>query len=96
MIFATRVLTKYMGEVQDSEHFSTASLSVKSGLISSAVVSSCVYTYRYGVVGGYWYGISGISHSMLFTLVALQMKRKATGAQTIVEIVKARFGKAAN
>ncbi|CDH18118.1 related to urea active transporter 3 [Zygosaccharomyces bailii ISA1307] len=106
MIFVTRILTKYMGEVQDSEHFSTASRSVKSGLISSAVVSSwcwpgtllssCVYTYRYGVAGGYWYGISGISHSMLFTLVALQMKRKATGAHTIVEIVKARFGKAAH
>lgn len=106
MIFVTKVLTRYMGEVQDSEHFSTASRSVKSGLISSAVVSSwcwpgtllssCVYTYRYGVAGGYWYGISGISHSMLFTLIALQMKRKATGAHTIVEIVKARFGKAAH
>ncbi|SCU94035.1 LAMI_0E16446g1_1 [Lachancea mirantina] len=106
MIFVTRVLTKYMGEVQDSEHFSTASRSIKSGLISSAVVSSwcwpgtllssCVYTYRYGVAGGYWYGISGISHSMLFTLIALQMKRKATGAHTIVEIVRARYGKAAH
>lgn len=106
MIFVTRVLTRYMGEVQDSEHFSTASRSIKSGLISSAVVSSwcwpgtllssCVYTYRYGVAGGYWYGISGISHSMLFTLIALQMKRKATGAHTIVEIVRARFGKAAH
>lgn len=106
MIFVTRVLTKYMGEVQDSEHFSTASRSIKSGLISSAVVSSwcwpgtllssCVYTYRYGDAGGYWYGIAGISHSMLFTIVALQMKRKATGAHTIVEIVKARFGKAAH
>ncbi|CEP59989.1 sodium:solute symporter family protein LALA0_S01e00496g [Lachancea lanzarotensis] len=106
MILVTRVLTKYMGEVQDSEHFSTASRSIKSGLISSAVVSSwcwpgtllssCVYTYKYGVAGGYWYGISGISHSMLFTLIALQMKRKATGAHTIVEIVKARYGKAAH
>ncbi|SCU90870.1 LAFA_0F00606g1_1 [Lachancea sp. 'fantastica'] len=106
MILVTRILTKYMGEVQDSEHFSTASRSIKSGLISSAVVSSwcwpgtllssCVYTYKYGVGGGYWYGISGISHSMLFTLIALQMKRKATGAHTIVEIVKARYGKAAH
>lgn len=106
MILVTRVLSKYMGEVQDSEHFSTASRSIKSGLISSAVVSSwcwpgtllssSVYAYRYGVCGGYWYGICGISHSMLFTMVALQIKRKASGAHTIVEVVRARFGRAAH
>ncbi|KAG7826968.1 hypothetical protein KL920_004966 [Ogataea angusta] len=40
MIGITKALAKYAGEVQDSEHFTTASRNVKTGLVASAVVSS--------------------------------------------------------
>lgn len=44
MIGTTWALKRYHGEVQTSEAFSTANRTVKSGLVASAVVSSCQST----------------------------------------------------
>ncbi|CAB60013.1 hypothetical protein POMI540_2018 [Schizosaccharomyces pombe] len=106
MILVTYVLKRYVGEVQDSEHFTTASRSVKTGLISSAVVSSWTWpgtlltsagmAYEYGVCGSMWYSFAFTVQITFFTVIALQVKRVAPGAHTIVEIVKARFGQASH
>lgn len=104
MIFITRILSKFVGEKQSSEHFSTASRSVKTGLIASAVVSSWTWpgtlltsssmTYQYGVCGGAWYAFAFTIQIMFFSALAIEIKKKAPGAHTILEIVKARFGTA--
>lgn len=106
MIAITRVLSKFVGEKQNSEHFSTASRSVKTGLIASSVVSSWTWpgtlltssgmTYSYGICGGAWYAFAFTIQITFFSVVALEIKKKAPGAHTILEIVRARFGKTAH
>jgi urea-proton symporter len=99
MIFVARVLSKYLHEEQDSEMYSTANRSVRTGmypndfswtyltgLISSAVVSSwtwpatlltsSTFAYEWGVSGSLWYGIGGSIQIFLFTILALEIKRR--------------------
>ncbi len=64
MWYITKILARFMGEVQGSEMFMTAKRSINTGLISSAVVSSwtiaatlltsSTWTYSYGVSGAYF------------------------------------------
>ncbi|KAK7701959.1 urea active transporter [Botryosphaeria dothidea] len=71
MIFTTWILKRYQGEEQTSEMFSTAGRTVKSGLVSSAVVSSWTWAatllqssgvaYRYGVSGPFWVVLHSLS-----------------------------------
>ncbi|CUM65854.1 uncharacterized protein PRCAT00003503001 [Priceomyces carsonii] len=106
MIFITKILSKFVGEQQSSEHFTTASRSIKTGLIASAVVSSWTWpgtlltssgmTYSYGICGGAWYAFAFTIQITFFSVIALEIKKKAPGAHTILEIVRARFGKAAH
>ncbi|CDK27472.1 unnamed protein product [Kuraishia capsulata CBS 1993] len=106
MIGVTFILSKYVGEHQDSEHFSTASRSVKTGLISSAVVSSWTWpgtlltssgmAYNYGVCGSTWYAFAFTIQITFFSVIALEVKRKSPGAHTVVEVIKARFGPVAH
>ncbi|ODV86006.1 hypothetical protein CANARDRAFT_7366 [[Candida] arabinofermentans NRRL YB-2248] len=104
MYLITRILTKYMGQVQNSERFSTASRNVGSGLIASSTVSawtwpatllsSGTWSYQHGISGGMMYGIGGTIQVTLFVFLALQMKLKAPGAHTVSECFYIRFGKA--
>lgn len=64
MWYIARILSWFNGEKQTSEMFMTAKRSISTGLIASAVVSSwtitatlltsCTWTYDYGVSGAYW------------------------------------------
>lgn len=104
MIVVTYVLKRFVGEVQDSEHFSTASRSVKTGLVASAVTSSWTWpgtlltsagmAYQYGAMGCYAYASAFTIQITFFAIIALQIKRVAPGAHTVVEIIRARYGTA--
>lgn len=62
------------------------SLAYLTGLISSAVVSSwtwpttlltsSTFAYEWGVSGSLWYGIGGSVQIFLFTILALEIKRR--------------------
>ncbi|KAM3164725.1 putative urea active transporter 3 [Lachancea thermotolerans] len=103
MIALSWAIAKFLNQKQDSERFTTASRNVKQGLISSAVVSSWtwpatlltsnLWTYSYGIVGAYWYSVTGCFQILVFTLVAIEIKLKCPGIHTIAEIAKVRFGK---
>lgn len=104
MAVITKVLSAYLGQVQNSERFSTASRNVRSGLISSSTVSawtwpatlltSGAWSYSYGVSGGFLYGAGGTVQIGLFLFLAIQIKRKAPSAHTISECFSIRYGKA--
>ncbi|QLQ78665.1 hypothetical protein HG537_0A09130 [Torulaspora globosa] len=106
MIFITKVLSKFLGEKQNSESFTTSGRNTSSGLIASAVVSSWTWpgtlltssgmTYAYGICGGAWYAFAFTIQITFFAVVALEIKRKAPGAHTILEVVQARFGRVAH
>lgn len=95
-------LSRYMNEIQDSEMFMTAKHSVKSGLTASAVVSSwtiattlltsTTYGYLYGVSGPFWYAAGACVQILLFSVAAVELKRKAPNAQTFLQVVKVRYG----
>ncbi|KIK45666.1 hypothetical protein CY34DRAFT_22415 [Suillus luteus UH-Slu-Lm8-n1] len=63
-----------------SEEFTSASRSVKPGLVCC----------------GMWYGVGGTIQVAMFGMVASKVKQNANGAHTFLEIVKARFGTSAH
>ena len=85
-MLTTYVLRKYNNELQTSEAFSTAGRTVKSGLVSSAVVSSWTWAatllqsssvaYKYGVSGPFWYASGATVQVILFATLAIELKRK--------------------
>lgn len=102
MIATTWALKRYHNEVQTSEAFSTAGRTIKSGLISSAVVSSWTWAatllqsssvaYNYGVSGPFWYASGATVQIILFATLAIELKRRAPNAHTFLEAVRARYG----
>lgn len=102
MILTTYVLKRYNYEVQTSEMFSTAGRTVKSGLVSSAVVSSWTWAatllqssgvaYNYGVSGPFWYASGATVQIILFATLAIELKRRAPNAHTFLEVIRARYG----
>lgn len=102
MIFLTWALKRYQREVVTSEEFNTAGRSVKKGLIATAVVSSWTWAatllqsssqaYKNGVSGPFWYASGATVQIILFATLAIELKRKAPGAHTYLEIIKVRYG----
>lgn len=103
MALITRALSRFLGQVQNSERFSTASRNVKAGLISSSTVSAWTWpatllsagawSYSHGVSGGYFYGIGGVIQITFFMFLAIQLKRRAPAAHTLSECFYLRYGK---
>lgn len=87
---------------RDATEFSTASRSVKPGLIATGIVSSwtwsatlltsSTFAYSYGICGGMWYAANGTLQILLFGLLAIKIKHQAPGAHTFPEIVLSRNG----
>lgn len=105
MVFITNLLSKYSPDGgQNSENFVLAGRAVKPGLLSSAVVSSWTWpatlltsgswAYSYGVSGAFAYSIAGSLSIILFSLVAIELKRITPAAHTVAEVIKVRFGNA--
>ncbi|KAI9300082.1 Sodium:solute symporter family-domain-containing protein [Cunninghamella echinulata] len=106
MTLITMALKRYLHEVQTSEMFMTAQRTVKTGLVSAAVVSSWTWAatlltstevaYKYGVSGPIWYASGATVQVLLFSVLAIELKRKAPNAHTFLEVVRIRYGKAAH
>ncbi|EEB07045.1 urea transporter [Schizosaccharomyces japonicus yFS275] len=102
MIVISWILQYFNNETQTSEHFNTASHSVRTGLVASAVVSSWTWastlltssqkTYQYGISGAFWYASGACVQILLFTVLAIELKRRAPGAHTFLEVVRVRCG----
>ncbi|KLO07914.1 solute symporter family transporter [Schizopora paradoxa] len=90
----------------ETEEFSSASRSVKPGLVCSGIVSawtwsatlmvSSLVVYQFGISGGWWYGVCGTVEIIFFSVIASKVKENANGARTFLEIVKVRFGSGAH
>jgi urea-proton symporter len=91
---------------RNTEEFTSASRSVKSGLIASGIVSawtwaatllqSSAVAYKYGISGPYWYGSGATIQVLLFAMLSAKLKMNAPNAHTWLELVYARWGKAAH
>lgn len=104
MIALTYSLRRYQKEYVNSEEFTTAGRSVGKGLIASAVVSSWTWAatllqsssqaYKNGVSGPFWYASGATVQIILFATLAIELKKKAPGAHTYLEVIKVRYGPA--
>eukprot|EP01026_Neomeris_dumetosa_P065127 TRINITY_DN623_c0_g1_i3.p1 TRINITY_DN623_c0_g1~~TRINITY_DN623_c0_g1_i3.p1 ORF type:complete len:724 (-),score=58.73 TRINITY_DN623_c0_g1_i3:877-2892(-) len=85
-----------------SEQFNTAGRNIKSGLTASVIVSQWTWAatllqssnvaWKYGVSGPFWYAAGATIQVILFGILAIEIKRKAPTAHTILEIIKYRWG----
>ena len=97
---------KFVGAKQTSEQFNTAGRSVKTGLIANVIVSQWTWAatllqssnvaWQYGISGPFWYASGATVQIILFGILAVEIKRKAPNAHTMLEIVRARWGNTAH
>lgn len=102
MVLTTFCLKRYNKEIMTAEEFATAGRSVKTFLLSSAVVSSwtwaatlltsTVQVYNNGVSGALYYAAGATVQIILFACLAIKGKERAPSAHTYLEIVKSRYG----
>ena len=95
--------TKWLGTRKTSEWFYTAGRTIKTGLIASSIVSawtwaatllqSSTVTYAFGLGGSFWYAAGASIQVILFSILALELKRKAPMTHTFPEMIYVRFGK---
>jgi Na+/proline symporter len=93
---------KTLGTEQTSEQFNTAGRSVGPGLTAAVIVSQWTWAatllmssnmgWRVGVSGPFWYASGATIQILLFAILAIQVKRRASHMHTFMEVVKARFG----
>ncbi|KIK93077.1 hypothetical protein PAXRUDRAFT_829359 [Paxillus rubicundulus Ve08.2h10] len=107
MVCLTAIQTRYTGvSPKNSEEFTSASRSVKPGLIASGIVSawtwaatllqSSAVAYRYGISGPWWYAAGATVQVLLFAQLAAKLKLNAPYAHTWLEIVATRWGTVAH
>ncbi|KUJ16990.1 uncharacterized protein LY89DRAFT_646074 [Mollisia scopiformis] len=93
---------RYLHESNDTQMLMTAKKSVKTGLVASAVVSSWCYaatilnsvrlTYLYGFAGLWWFCSGATCQIVCYAIMAIELKRRAPRANTILEAIRIRFG----
>ncbi|WVQ94814.1 hypothetical protein IAU59_001897 [Kwoniella sp. CBS 9459] len=84
------------------EEFSSASRSVKTGMLSIGITSAWVWaalflqtgtlTYLYGVSVPWWFGMGGFVEIAAFAFISSKVKVNAGGASTYLQVAKVRFG----
>merc|ERR1712193_10759 len=93
-----------LGTAQSSEQFNTAGRNVGPGLTAAVIVSQWTWAatllmssnmgWCVGISGPFWYASGATIQILLFAILAIQVKRRASHMHTFMEIVKARFGTA--
>lgn len=107
MLGITKLQTRYTShQVSSAEEFTSASRSVKPGLIAAGIVSawtwaatllqSSAVAYKFGISGPWWYASGACVQVLLFAMISAKMKQNAPKAHTFLEVIRARWGKTAH
>ena len=98
----TKIEERVLGTTMSSEMFNTAGRSIGAGLTAAVIVSQWTWVatllmssnmgWRVGVSGPFWYASGATIQILLFAVLAIQVKCRASHMHTFMEIVKARFG----
>eukprot|EP00178_Gracilaria_changii_P014320 TRINITY_DN40431_c0_g1_i1.p1 TRINITY_DN40431_c0_g1~~TRINITY_DN40431_c0_g1_i1.p1 ORF type:complete len:683 (-),score=107.90 TRINITY_DN40431_c0_g1_i1:54-2102(-) len=100
-------LEQYVTGVRmNSEFFNTAGRTIKTGLTASVLVSqwtwaatllqSSTVANKFGISGPFWYASGATIQILLFSMLAVLVKRRAPTCHTFLEIVRARWGNVAH
>ena len=98
--------TKWLGTRKTSEWFYTAGRTIKTGLIAASIVSawtwaatllqSSTVTFEFGVAGSFWYAAGACIQVILFSVLAVELKRRAPMTHTFAEMINVRYGRRAH
>ena len=98
----TKIEERVLGPTMSSEMFNTADRSIGANLTAAVIVSQWTWAatllmssnigWRVGVSGPFWYASGATIQILLFAVLAIHLKRRASHMHTFMEIVKARFG----
>ncbi|KAJ6570850.1 solute symporter family transporter [Mycena vulgaris] len=104
MLAITKLTTRYSehSASESSEEYTSASRSLKPGLIASGIVSAATWAATllqastvclvYGLSGPWWYAAGSSTQIMAFAQNAIQLKLNAPGAHTFLEVIGLRWG----
>ncbi|KAJ7785237.1 solute symporter family transporter, partial [Mycena maculata] len=104
MLAITKLTTRYSehSASTSSEEYTSASRSLKPGLIASGIVSAATWAATllqastvclvYGLSGPWWYAAGSSTQIMAFAQNAIQLKLNAPGAHTFLEVIGLRWG----
>ena len=94
---------RWGGARKTSEWFYTAGRTIKTGLIASSIVSawtwaatllqSSTVAFEFGVAGAFWYAAGASIQVILFSILAIELKRKAPMTHTFPEVMYVRYGR---
>merc|ERR1719506_362487 len=101
------MIERRVSNIQDtSEQFNTAGRNVKIGLTGSVIVSQWTWAatllqssnkaWQLGISGPFWYASGATIQVLLFGILAIKVKQHCPNAHTFLEIIDARWGKAAH
>ncbi len=98
--------TKWLGTRKTSEWFYTAGRTIKTGLIAASIVSawtwaatllqSSTVTFEFGIAGSFWYAAGACIQVILFSILAVELKRRAPMTHTFAEMINVRYGRHAH
>ena len=98
-----RAEARWGGARKTSEWFYTAGRTIKTGLIASSIVSawtwaatllqSSTVAFEFGVAGAFWYAAGASIQVILFSILAIELKRKAPMTHTFPEVLYVRYGR---
>ncbi|XP_064598785.1 uncharacterized protein LOC135465474 [Liolophura sinensis] len=70
----------------------TASTIVSQWTWAATLLQSSTVASKYGISGSFWYAAGATIQILLFAMLSVQLKIRAPGAKTFLQVIKARFG----
>ncbi|KAL4238296.1 hypothetical protein ACF0H5_003008 [Mactra antiquata] len=70
----------------------TATTIVSQWTWAATLLYSCVVASKYGISGPFWYAAGATIQILLFAMVSVQLKIRAPGAKTFLQVIRARYG----
>ncbi|KAK0061328.1 urea-proton symporter DUR3, partial [Biomphalaria pfeifferi] len=71
----------------------TATTIVSQWTWAATLLQSSAVAAKYGISGSFWYASGATIQILLFSMLSVQLKTRAPGAKTFLQVIRARFGK---
>ncbi|XP_078578183.1 uncharacterized protein LOC144863097 [Branchiostoma floridae x Branchiostoma japonicum] len=70
----------------------TATTIVSQWTWAATLLQSCTVSSKFGISGPFWYAAGASVQIIVFAILSVELKMKAPGAKTYLQVIKARFG----
>eukprot|EP00058_Branchiostoma_floridae_P027351 XP_002612842.1 hypothetical protein BRAFLDRAFT_67210 [Branchiostoma floridae] len=70
----------------------TATTIVSQWTWAATLLQSCTVASKFGISGPFWYAAGASVQIIVFAILSVELKMKAPGAKTYLQVIKARFG----